>query len=128
MPQFYSRPYFLIRSQDTRKTLILVSGDESTLFPKWPSLWKSREYVATPYLFMLYYKCLPAKQGATHVQLSRAFSNHVIECRPSSGYCYSQSFSTVKREQIKVPCVELWESLHSPTLKYGSYRSCDLIP
>ena len=44
---------------------------------------------------------------ATHVQLSRASSNHVVERWASSVYHYSQSFSTVKRKQITVPRVEL---------------------
>ena len=44
---------------------------------------------------------------ATHVQLSQASSNHVIERWASSVYRYSQFFSTVKLKQITVPHVEL---------------------
>ena len=65
-----------------------------------PSLWKSRGYVATPYLFHVVIRMFTCKTPATHVQLSRASSNHVIKRRPSSVYRYSQSFSTVKRKQI----------------------------
>ena len=71
-----------------------------------PSLWKSRGYVATPYCFHMVLRTFTRETPATHVQLSRASSNHVIERRPSSVYRYSQSFSTVKRKQITMPCVE----------------------
>ena len=74
----------------------------------WPSLWKSHEYVAMPYLFHVVLPMFTRETHVTHVQLSQASSNHVIERWPSSVYRYSQSFSTVKRKQIvTVPDVEL---------------------
>ena len=72
-----------------------------------PSLSKSRGNVATSYLFHVPLRTFTRETTATHVQLSQASSNHVIERWASSVYRYSQSFSTVKRKQITVPRVEL---------------------
>ena len=72
-----------------------------------PSPSKSRRNVATPYLFHVPLWTFTRETTATHVQLSQASSNHVIERWASSVYRYRQSFSTVKRKQIPVPRVEL---------------------
>ena len=71
------------------------------------ALSKSRGNVATPYLFHVVLRTFSREPLATHLQLSQASSNHVIERWTSSVYRYSQSFSTVKRKQITVPRVEL---------------------
>ena len=91
-----------------------------------PSLWKSRGYVATPYLSHGTTRETPA----THIQLSHASSNHVIEHRPSSVHRFSQSFTTVK--QITVPHVELtaitWQIMPCATVFVDTYGARGISP
>ena len=66
---------------------------------------KSCGNVATPYFFYVALQTFTGETTATHVQLSQASSNHVIQRWASSVYRYSQSFSTVKHKQkITVTC------------------------
>ena len=71
-----------------------------------PSLSKSRGNVATPYLFTCHYERLPVKQlQRTYNCLWHLLMSSNVGLHQS--YRYSQSFSTVKRKQITVPCIEL---------------------